>query len=445
MQSLRDAEIPAYHNRLVFLLTTDNQVTVEITSQLSFFGYEIRVFTHTAPLVQALQQRRPAAVLMTILNTEEGETRFAEVALLKAGLIDESLPPSKSRQDLPVLVISERGDLETRLLAVRSGAAGFFTLPLDTTGLAEQLDRFSSSAQPEPYHVLIVEDSMTQASLFAMQLKRAGMETRIVSEPAQIVTHLHDFNPDLILMDMYMPGCTGMELAQVIRQMENFVSVPIVYLSAETDIDRQLEAMEQGGDDFLTKPIRPGHLVSAVTSRMHRYRRLRSLMMFDGLTGLLNHTTTKENLGRELLRARREGSTLSLAMLDLDHFKQVNDRYGHATGDRVLKSLARLLRQRLRRTDVIGRSGGEEFTVILPNTPPEAAVKLMDTLRETFGQVLHHSEESVFRATFSCGLASSPPLNELTDLSSAADKALYIAKNKGRDQVYLLRGSTAPL
>jgi diguanylate cyclase (GGDEF)-like protein len=328
---------------------------------------------------------------------------------------------------------------------VRSGASGFFVLPLDITGLVEQLDRYSSSTPPQPYHVLVVEDSMTQASLFAMQLKRAGMETRIVSDPIQIVTHLQDFNPDLILMDMYMPGCTGIELAQVIRQMENFVSVPIVYLSAETDIDRQLEAMEQGGDDFLTKPIKPGHLVSAVTSRMVRYRRLRSLMMFDGLTGLLNHTTTKENLARELLRARREGAPLSLAMIDLDHFKLVNDQFGHAMGDRVLKGLARLLRQRLRRTDIIGRAGGEEFAVILPNTPPDSAVKLMDSLRESFAQILHHSEDMGFRTTFSCGIASSPPFTELAGLSNAADKAVYIAKSKGRNRVHLSAGYTAPL
>jgi diguanylate cyclase (GGDEF)-like protein len=286
---------------------------------------------------------------------------------------------------------------------------------------------------------------MTQASLFSMQLKRAGMETRIVPDPMQIVAHLQDFNPDLILMDMYMPGCTGIELAQVIRQMENFVSVPIVYLSAETDKDRQLEAMEQGGDDFLTKPIKPGHLVSAVTSRVIRYRRLRSLMMVDGLTGLLNHTTTKENLARELLRARREGSPLSLAMLDLDRFKLVNDQFGHAMGDRVLKSLARLLRQRLRRTDIIGRYGGEEFAVILPNTPADAGFRLMNDLREAFAELVHHSEDIGFRTTFSCGLASAPPYAELVDLSNAADRALYTAKREGRNRVYLSTGSTANL
>jgi len=438
-------DFPQSHNRIVYMLDPDGQVSSGITNQLSFFGYAVRSFVQTEPLVQAVVARRPAAVLVTLPSTSETETRFAEIALLKTRAASVETAPGTIRADLPVLVISEKGDLATRLQTVRAGAAGFFMLPVDITGLVEVLDRYGTSDAPQPYHILVVEDSMTQASLFAMQLKRAGMETRIVSDPSQIVAHLQDFNPDLILMDMYMPGCTGVELAQVIRQMEHFVSVPIVYLSAETDKDRQLEAMEQGGDDFLTKPIKPGHLISAVTSRVIRYRRLRSLMMFDGLTGLLNHTTTKENLARELLRAKRENSSLSLAMIDLDRFKLVNDQFGHAMGDRVLKGLSRLLRQRLRRTDIIGRVGGEEFTVILPNTPSEAAYKLMDELRDSFAQILHHSEDIGFQATFSCGIASCPPFSEMADLSNAADRALYIAKREGRSRVYLASGNTAPL
>lgn len=438
-----DSQSP--HNRLIFILDQDGSFSADIAQQLAFFGYEVRSFKETEHLVQAVPERRPAAVMMTIPSPQVAETRFAEIALLKAISQQENATAGKPQCDLPVLVIAEKGDLVTRLQAVRAGAAGFFVLPVDITGLIELLDRYGSCEPAQPYHILVVEDSMTQASLFSMQLKRAGMETRIVPDPTQIVAHLQDFNPDLILMDMYMPGCTGIELAQVIRQMENFVSVPIVYLSAETDKDRQLEAMEQGGDDFLTKPIKPGHLVSAVTSRVIRYRRLRSLMMVDGLTGLLNHTTTKENLARELLRSKREGSALSLAMLDLDRFKLVNDQFGHAMGDRVLKSLARLLRQRLRRTDIIGRYGGEEFAVILPNTPAEAAVRLMNELREAFAELIHHSEEIGFRTTFSCGLATAPPYVDLVELSNAADRALYTAKREGRNRVYLSTGSTASL
>jgi diguanylate cyclase (GGDEF)-like protein len=433
--SKADLEPFNHYGHSIFLLNQDAEVNQQLVSQLSYFGYEILQFGSVEDIVKALHSGRPAPVLITLTAGDDPETRFAEVAFLHEHLV----------QRQPILIIAENGALTFRLQAVRAGAVGYFVLPLDTASLVEVLERLSNSEKPTPFHILIVEDSMTQASLFAMHLKHAGMITRVVSDPMQIFAHLQDFIPDLILMDIYMPGCTGMELAQVIRQMENFVSVPIVYLSAETDIERQLEALGQGADDFLTKPIVPAHLISAINSRVERYRRLRSLMMFDGLTSLLNHTTTKENLAREFLRTRRENIPLSFAMLDLDHFKQVNDQFGHAVGDRVLKSLARLLRQRLRRTDIIGRYGGEEFAVILPNTRPDVAFRLMDDLRTSFAEILHRSDESDFSVTFSCGIAGFPAFSDLSELSSSADRALYKAKQNGRNQVCLSSRETAPL
>ena len=422
------------YSHVLFLLNQNPAILQEIASQISYFGYEIRTFTLVDELIQAVQGcTRLAAILVSLSTLEDAETRFAETAFLRSHL--EVL--------IPLLVIAESGTLPHRLQAVRAGAAGYFTLPLDASGLVEFLDRIANPGKITPFHILVVEDSLTQATLFAMQLKHAGMETRVVSDPMQIFLHLQDFNPDLILMDMYMPGCTGMELAQVIRQIEDFDSVPIVYLSAETDLGRQLEAMRQGADDFLTKPIIPTHLISAVNSRVERYRRLRAMMMFDGLTGLLNHTTTKENLSREFLRSHRENIPISFAMLDLDHFKHVNDTFGHPTGDRVLKSLSHLLRQRLRRTDIIGRYGGEEFAVILPNTSCESAFNILDELRASFAEIIHRSEDASFSVTFSCGIASSPPITDLSELSALADRALYKAKHNGRNRVCLLDSSNS--
>jgi PleD family two-component response regulator len=137
-------------------------------------------------------------------------------------------------------------------------------------------------------------------------------------------------------MDMPMLDCTGLELAAVIRLQEAFVSVPIVYLSAEANITKQQTAMRLGGDDFLTKPIQPDHLVSSITSRVQRSRKLRSFMIRDSLTGLLNHTRIQEQLDLAVMRARRSASMLTFAMIDIDHFKAINDMHGHPVGDRVI-------------------------------------------------------------------------------------------------------------
>jgi diguanylate cyclase (GGDEF)-like protein len=232
-----------------------------------------------------------------------------------------------------------------------------------------------------------------------------------------------------------MPECTGLELAQVIRQMETYLSIPIVYLSSETDRDKQLEAVGLGGDDFLEKPIKPSHLVAAVTSRIERYRKLRALMLHDSLTGLFNHTTTKERLAQEIARAKRFNFTFSFALLDLDLFKSVNDTHGHLAGDRVLKSLSQLLMRRLRSLDTVGRYGGEEFAVILPNTSLETAVTVMDEIRMGFEHIHHHSGENEFAVTFSCGVAQFPDCQSVGDLIDTADKALYDAKHQGRNAV----------
>ena len=239
----------------------------------------------------------------------------------------------------------------------------------------------------------------------------------------------------MILLDMYMPDYSGMELAQIIRQMEQFLSIPIVFLSAETDKDKQLEALGIGGDDFLTKPIQPAHLVSSVTTRIERYRKMRTLMIHDGLTGLLNHSTTKERLSQEFERARRQNESLAFAMLDMDHFKLVNDTYGHTSGDRVLKSLAHMLRQRLRGSDTIGRFGGEEFAVIFPDTDEKRALGVMRELGEAFAKIHHYVGGQEFTVTFSCGVAAYPDFDGIDALNEAADSALYAAKAAGRNQV----------
>jgi diguanylate cyclase (GGDEF)-like protein len=254
---------------------------------------------------------------------------------------------------------------------------------------------------------------------------------------------LFEFTPDLILIDMYMPGCNGMELSKVIRQINAFVSIPIVFLSAERNLDKQNVAVSMGADDFLTKPIEGQHLVSAVTNRIKRSMLLRSFMIRDSLTGLLNHTTIKEQLAHEMVRSKRQGKPLSFAMIDIDFFKRVNDNFGHPAGDRVIKSLARLLKKRLRENDLVGRYGGEEFAVVLVDTNRTAAKMLLDSIRNDFSKLRHLADGHEFVVTFSCGVADVTDYCDATKLAGAADMALYKAKEAGRNQVVISHPQTS--
>lgn len=415
------------HNKLVYLIEDDLELAQELALQISYFGYEIHIFEHLDGLTEEINKNHPEVIIMDIIFPEGN---LAGIELIEAARKNWT-------KNIPVLFMSARGDFDARLKAVRAGGESYFTKPVDLGSLIEKLDNLTATYQPEPYRILLVEDDEILGEYHALHLEQRGMITTLVTNPLEIMQPLIDFTPDLILMDMYMPGCSGLELASVIRQQDAFVSIPIVFLSVETDLDKHLTAMSLGGDEFLTKPIEPDYLVAEITSRVQRSRILRSFMVRDSLTGLLNHTNTKEQLASEVARARRYQTHLSFAMIDIDKFKSVNDTYGHLTGDRVIRSLARLLQQRLRKSDVIGRYGGEEFAVILPHTDGGTAVKILNDIREGFAQVRQQSGNHEFVVTFSVGIACFPNYQDVQSLSDAADKALYQAKRSGRNRAVL--------
>ncbi|MEO5365411.1 MAG: diguanylate cyclase [Magnetococcus sp. WYHC-3] len=412
-------------NRLVYLLHNDTQSVSELVLQLGWFRYDSRVMTSLAELREALGRERPGA-LITVGDLPPGE-----------GL--DQLPKlrAETRWQGPLVVLSQRDDQEARLAGVRAGSAGYFTRPFDVPGVLECLSRHLDEGTHERNRVFIIEDTPTLAQYYAEILRDAGMEVDLVTDPLQALTPLTEFQPDLILMDLYMPGCSGLEMARMLRQQGGFLHVPIVFLSAEADLSRQLAALNLGGDDFLTKPIRPEHLVISLNSRIQRARALRALMVRDSLTGLLNHTTISERLGQELERARRLKSQVAFVMLDIDFFKGVNDRYGHPVGDRVIKGLSLLLRQRLRSTDLVGRFGGEEFALIMLDTAAEEVQGIIDNLREVFSRMQHRGGEREFTVTFSGGVAAYPKYATATTLIEAADAALYRAKREGRNRILL--------
>lgn len=334
-----------------------------------------------------------------------------------------------------LILVGDEDDFPTRLRSVRYGADAFLSTPIDITRFVDKIDSLTAHNSPEPYHILIVDDDPEQVSDTALILQEAGMITSVVTDPRNIFKVLVEYGPELILMDMYMPECTGSELAAIIRQNESFVGVPILYLSVETDAERQLSAIQSGGDGFLVKPIDRAHLVTAVSVRAARTRAMRFFMERDSLTGLLNHTNLKQHLEQEIQRARRIGLSLVFVMIDLDRFKSVNDTYGHLTGDRVIKSLARLLQERLRRSDTIGRYGGEEFGVVLFNTDASWAKTIMEEIRESFERIRQSDGHREFTVTLSCGIAEFPLFETASEVNEAADAALYRAKKSGRNRV----------
>ncbi|MBI2353637.1 MAG: response regulator [Deltaproteobacteria bacterium] len=412
-------------NRLVFIVDDDAALAEHLAVQIGCFGYEVRFFSDLVGLKKALLLSSPA-VIIADMSFPEGDFAGAQ-AIMELRREDCA--------DIPVIFISQRNLLEARIKAVQAGGEAYFLKPVPMSELIEKLDALAFGTAREPYRVLIVDDDVELSELHATILQGQGMITRVVNDPMQILKHMVGFRPDLVLLDFYMPGCNGHELARAIRQIEDYDGIPIVFLSAETSIDRQLDAIRMGGDEFLTKPVRPELLISSVNIRAERMRIVRTFMARDSLTGLLNLVKTQEQLELALLRAKKNNTPCSYALIELDDFQAVNDKHGYLTGDRVIVITALLLKRRVRAADVVGRFGGHKFAVIMPDTDAETAFAILDEIRASFARILHECHHGEFYLTLSGGIAVYPQSRDVVALNREAGLALAEARGKGRNRI----------
>jgi diguanylate cyclase (GGDEF)-like protein len=416
--------------KLVYLCEDDSYQRMTLATQIGCFGFEILSFGEPEQLINAVNSAPPDVIVMDMIFPGKPLGGSDIMQTIQSG---REIP-------VPTIFISSQGSLPTRLSAVRAGSSAYFVKPVNMTELCSTLSLLTSAVKPEPYRIMIVDDDPALAEYHALILQETGMITMTVNDPLQVMSPLYEFKPDLILMDMYMPGCNGMELAKAIRQIGSYLSIPIVYLSSETDTDKQFQAMQIGGDEFLTKPIKPQHLISSVAVRAERMKTIRSYMVQDSLTGLFNHTATKEYLDTAIAQAQSKQQDICFALIDLDNFKLVNDTHGDPIGDRVLIALGRFFKQRARKNDIVGRFGGDEFAVILPGCIISEAVAVLNELRESFAAVSFQAKDETFSCTFSCGVAPLSLYGDATALNSVAEEALYAAKKEGRNRVVAAGG-----
>jgi len=415
----------------IYIVEDDVALADHIVMELALRGYDGRAVYDLADLEPQIRQSgvTPGAIVMDVIFPDATTggidiiNKFRRHEILK----------------YPVVFISANGSFPTRLNIVRAGADAFFVKPFDISELIEKLESLVGETNPDPLRVLVVDDDEMFTNLICVVLEDAGLHAMGINDPTLTIDSVFEFNPDLVILDMYMPEVNGMELAQILRQHESCSDMPLLFLSAETNPEIQAAALNIGVDDFLVKPIDHTYLVSAVANRAHRARALGAKIYRDSLTQLLVHDEIKKQLDAQLSAAERHATELSYAILDLDDFKQVNDTHGHLTGDQVIKALVSLLRRSFRRSDILGRYGGDEFVVIMPNTRLADAATVLDRVRNDFSKVPHRSEidDGQFFATISVGISNFPKYTEPEELQSSADQALYAAKKSGRNKVNL--------
>lgn len=408
----------------VVLMTDDDQIVEDLKHQLDAFGYRIQWLKSPQQIASGDGKPLPAAIILDI--------HFLSDAL-GSSLKSPSL--AKSIVGIPLLFISNEDNFELRLKATRAGGSAFITRPLDILSLIDALENLAPIQPADPFRVLVIDDKPEVALKNAATLAEAGIQTSIVTDPSQVMKPIVEMKPDVLLVDLHMDACSGLELTQVIRQQGAYAEIPIVFSSAAANLSKKLHTLNLGHDAFLSGPVDPVALVSTVIDRARRARAVKALITRDGLTGLLNHSSIKAELILEVARARRNGTSFCYAVIDIDRFKEINTTYGHLVGDRVAKAVARLMQQRFRRTDVLGRYGGDEFVVILSGVGLAVAKRIFEEFQGGLSKISSQVRDDMPPITLSCGLSCYPQLNNAEALRQAADRALYQAKQAGGARV----------
>jgi two-component system, cell cycle response regulator len=293
--------------------------------------------------------------------------------------------------------------------------------------------------------ILIADDDALSRGVLEATLRRLGHETVVVTNGTDALDELlRPHGPRLAILDWMMPGPDGLAVCRAVRERVG----PYVYVVLLTARDRHedmIAALDADVDDFLTKPLDPGELQARLRSGqrllalqenlLQAQEALRYQATHDDLTGLWNRAMVRDHLTIELSRAKREGKPLAVALADLDHFKKVNDTLGHSAGDAILREAAARIRGALRAYDSLGRYGGEEFLIVLPNCDADAAVVVAERARDCVATPMHVGAVDV-PLSISVGVASTTTAAEDPDsLIQAADDALYRAKAAGRNRV----------
>jgi two-component system, cell cycle response regulator len=294
--------------------------------------------------------------------------------------------------------------------------------------------------------VLIADDDPVSRRLLQVSLTHAGYPVTVASNGAEALALLEQKDtPRLAVLDWMMPEMDGVQVCRALRKAAREPYIYVILLTARGHQTEIVQGLEAGADDYITKPFDPQELKARLRAGkrilelqeqlMSAREELRVQANHDSLTGLLNRMAVLAMLDKECARARREGSSIAVMMADLDHFKKVNDTYGHQAGDAVLRETARKMQESVRSYDSVGRYGGEEFIVIVPGCELPAALDQAERLRQRVSEQPVPVDDASIRATMSIGVAASSDSPQPEQLLHAADDALYLAKKNGRNRV----------
>lgn len=383
--------------------------------------------------------------LDTAVNLEEATKLLNESSEYAIALVDISLPDAKDgecidvvlKHNIPVIAMTESGDNELRQRMMVKDILDYVNKENSSSfDYAMRLVQFVHGF--EGAKVLLVDDSITSRLQIKFSLEKLPLDIYEADDGVMALERLEEHNDiKLIITDRNMPNINGIKLIQEVRKTYSMNELSIIGISASTEPMMSVEFIKQGANDFINKPFMQEEMLSRVISSLEMLYYIKlaeESAVRDFLTGLYNRRFLYETGGKLYENACRKQFSMVIAMLDIDYFKKINDRYGHEAGDIALKTLGGIFVKHFRNSDVITRYGGEEFCVLLTNTDVKSAVEVMKKVCKIVENTVIKLNNVSFRMTLSVGVTGDLS-SSFDEMIALADKKLYAAKNEGRNRV----------
>lgn len=429
-------DLPQHEQFKVFHLSDGNALACEVDQKIEAAGYELTLLDSVEELTEVLGAFAAHLVVVDAPFQDALET------------IGELVKDARNQlgRRMALLAFSESADLPVRLRAMRAGADSFVALPAQSNEVMARIRELLDADSANPFRVMIVEDDRAQAIFAESILRKAGMATHAVTDPLAALDRLDEFKPELILMDLYMPNCSGMELTAIIREREAFINTPIVFLSGEHDEDKHFEALNAGGDDFLSKPIRPKHLISAVTNRVRRARtlgqRAQTMNPRDPVTGMYQRAYVLDRLNAVLASDESVEQGGGLVYVEIDGAGQIRERMGLTIFDGLLNQVGAFIASHIESKDLAARYGDTSFALLCPHGDESELAALAAELRKRIAREVFEHEGKTLSVSLSFGIcAFAAGLGDAGAMLNAAERAMSDARLPGGDRIGIFRVS----
>ncbi|MFN3603862.1 MAG: GGDEF domain-containing protein [Leptonema sp. (in: bacteria)] len=423
----------------IFIVANHFEQRLILSREFAQYGFQIFEFQNTQQIIPFMKIQKPN---VCIIYYEKEEN---DIAIHLSQVLEET-----DQKCFVIFLLAEeqkKNDLQTRLNILRMGGKQIFYLEnnqiKDLNLILKEIDDHLDLESGDSHYILYLKNNESFNEHY-IDLLRQKFKVDVFSfrEVYELLNSNNIFVLKelyfMIILNVYYEDFLGVEIASIIRQFAELKHIPIIFISKEKEIGKLLYTIQRGGDEYLIHPIDPEIFFTFINSHYQKYRLLMNSLEKDRMTNLYNHHTFIQKLTAKARIYKKASQNFAFCLVDIDNFKRVNDTYGHLAGDQVIVNLARFLKHNLRAYDLIGRYGGEEFSIFLNVSDKDTAYSILDRIRKNFSNIKHYYQDLSFSCTISGGIAMYFDFPEVQQMISAADSGLYKAKENGRNKIIVM-------